>query len=75
MLPRAALPGRVLGLAHPPSSFDDGYGDDDSDSGNNNYNGYWPVFYDRGGGGPWPWTTRFGGDHDPRLGHGSGPSF
>ena len=59
----------------PPPSSDDGYADDDSDSGDSNFNGYWPGFSDRGGGGARPRTTRFGGADDPHLGRGSSPAF
>lgn len=60
----------------PPSDDDDdfpGRRDCDSDSGDNNYNGYWPGFVESGGGGSCPRTTRYCGAGDPRLGR--GPTF
>lgn len=62
----------------PPSDDDDGfYGrrDSDSDSGDSNFNGYWPGVVDSGGAGTRPRTTRYDGAGDPRLGRGSGPAF
>jgi hypothetical protein len=61
----------------PPSNDDDFYGGrgSDTDSGDSNYNGYWPGFTDSDGAGVRSRTTRFGGDGDPSLGRGSGPSF
>ncbi|CAD6336234.1 unnamed protein product [Miscanthus lutarioriparius] len=60
----------------PPTSWDEWMGADGSDdSGDSNFNGYHPGFATRGGGGARPWTTRFGGADEPRLGPGSGPAF
>jgi hypothetical protein len=44
----------------PPSDDDEFYGSggSDSDSGDSNYNGYWPGFTDSGGTGVRPRTTR-----------------
>lgn len=59
----------------PPPSSNDGFdGGGDSDSGDSNFNGYHPGF---GGscGGSRPRTTRYGGNDDPYLGRGSGPTF
>ena len=59
----------------PPSSDEDmGYGDEDTDSGDSNYNGYHPGYGGGGGGRRRPRTTRFGGRDEPRLGPGSGPA-
>jgi len=62
----------------PPSSDDEPHlgGDEDSDSGDSNFNGYHPCYEpdDGNGGGRRPRTTRFGGVADPRLGPGSGPA-
>ena len=55
----------------PSTSSNDGmdFGGDDSDSGDNNFNGYHPGF---SGGSLWPRMTRFYGLDELRLGHGSG---
>jgi len=62
----------------PPPSDDDDYrrrDNSDSDSGDSNYNGYWPGFCDCGGAGARPRTSRFDGERVPRLGRGAGPAF
>jgi hypothetical protein len=61
----------------PPSSDEEmDFGDDDSDSGDSNFNGYYPGFREGGSGGGRrrPRTTRFGRSDEPRLGPGSGPA-